>query len=290
MISSSVAAAAANKATETFLREEHGWDVLAARSVWAFGPADSVTTAPVVLLDETLQGERDPAALEESKSSIIQGFQWGCREGPLCDEKVQGVKFRLLDVTLAAAGLQRGGGQLIPAARRACYSSFLMASPRLLEPVMAVEVEAPAATVSAVYNVLARRRGHVTSDFPRPGTPMYTVRGFVPAIDTFGLETDMRVHTQGQAMISQVFDHWAPVPGDPLDRSIVLHALEPARGPALARDFMIKTRRRKGLSEDVSISKFFDDEMLTALAAAEAEQTRVKTEAEAQAHLGYHRG
>lgn len=106
MISSSVAAAAANKATETFLREEHGWDVLAARSVWAFGPADSVTTAPVVLLDETLQGERDPAALEESKSSIIQGFQWGCREGPLCDEKVQGVKFRLLDVTLAAAGLQ----------------------------------------------------------------------------------------------------------------------------------------------------------------------------------------
>ncbi|CAG9133733.1 unnamed protein product [Plutella xylostella] len=34
----------------------------------------------------------------------------------------------------------------------------------------------------------------------------------------------------------------------------------------LAREFMIKTRRRKGLSEDVSINKFFDDPMLLELA------------------------
>ena len=34
---------------------------------------------------------------------------------------------------------------------------------------------------------------------------------------------------------------------------------------------MVKTRRRKGLSEDVSISKFFDEEMLEVLAKAEAE-------------------
>merc|ERR1711934_86828 len=35
---------------------------------------------------------------------------------------------------------------------------------------------------------------------------------------------------------------------------------------ALAREFMVKTRRRKGLSEDVSINKFFDDPMLLELA------------------------
>jgi U5 small nuclear ribonucleoprotein component len=46
-----------------------------------------------------------------------------------------------------------------------------------------------------------------------------------------------------------VFDHWAVVPGDPLDRDIILHPLEPSPPLALARDFMIKTRRRKGLSE-----------------------------------------
>ncbi len=35
---------------------------------------------------------------------------------------------------------------------------------------------------------------------------------------------------------------------------------------ALAREFMVKTRRRKGLSEDVSVDKFFDNPMLLELA------------------------
>eukprot|EP00122_Pirum_gemmata_P006429 Pgem_evm1s5878 len=56
------------------------------------------------------------------------------------------------------------------------------------------------------------------------------------------------------------------VPGDPLDKSIQIRPLEPQPPLALARDFMIKTRRRKGLSDDVSISKFFDDPMLLELA------------------------
>jgi len=37
--------------------------------------------------------------------------------------------------------------------------------------------------------------------------------------------------------------------GDPLDRNIILHPLEPSPPSALAKDFMVKTRRRKGLSE-----------------------------------------
>jgi U5 small nuclear ribonucleoprotein component len=68
-----------------------------------------------------------------------------------------------------------------------------------------------------------------------------------------------------------VFDHWSVVPGDPLDRNVILHPLEPSPPPALARDFMVKTRRRKGLSEDVSINKYFDDPMLLELARHEAE-------------------
>ena len=49
------------------------------------------------------------------------------------------------------------------------------------------------------------------------------------------------------------------VPGDPLDKSIVLRPLEPSPAPHLARDLLIKTRRRKGLAEDVSITKYFDE-------------------------------
>jgi len=63
-----------------------------------------------------------------------------------------------------------------------------------------------------------------------------------------------------------LFDHWALLLGDPLDKSIVLKPLEPSPPQALAREFMIKTRRRKGLNEDVSIIKFFDDrDLLEAL-------------------------
>jgi hypothetical protein len=41
---------------------------------------------------------------------------------------------------IAEQPLHRGGGQVIPTARRVCYSAFLMATPRLMEPVYYVEV------------------------------------------------------------------------------------------------------------------------------------------------------
>ena len=51
--------------------------------------------------------------------------------------------------------------QVIPTARRVAYSAFLMATPRLMEPVFRVEVQAPADVVSAIYPALQKRRGHV---------------------------------------------------------------------------------------------------------------------------------
>lgn len=39
---------------------------------------------------------------------------------------MRGVKFRLLDASLAQESIFRGGGQIVPTARRVCYSSFLM--------------------------------------------------------------------------------------------------------------------------------------------------------------------
>ncbi|XP_026324057.1 116 kDa U5 small nuclear ribonucleoprotein component [Hyposmocoma kahamanoa] len=246
-----------------FFQTKYDWDLLAARSIWAFGPD---ATGPNILVDDTLPSEVDKHLLASVKDSIVQGFQWGTREGPLCEEPIRNVKFKILDAVIAQEPLHRGGGQIIPTARRVAYSAFLMATPRLMEPYLFVEVQAPADCVSAVYTVLAKRRGHVTQDAPVPGSPLYTIKAFVPAIDSFGFETDLRTHTQGQAFCLQVFHHWQIVPGDPLDKSIVIRPLEPQPATHLAREFMIKTRRRKGLSEDVSINKFFDDPMLLELA------------------------
>ena len=114
-----------------------------------------------------------------------------------------------------------------------------MATPRLMEPVFFAEIQAPADCLSAIYSVLARRRGHVTQDLPKAGSPLYTIRAYIPVIDSFGFETDLRTHTQGQAFCLQVFDHWAVVPGDPLDKSIVLRPLEPQPPNNLAREFMV---------------------------------------------------
>jgi U5 small nuclear ribonucleoprotein component len=102
-------------------------------------------------------------------------------------------------------------------------------------------------------------------DKPIAGTPLSLVKAFLPVMDSFGFETDVRTLTQGQAMVFSVFDHWAVVPGDPLDRSILLHPLEPSPMQHLAREFMVKTRRRKGLSDDVSVVKFFDEGMRSQL-------------------------
>eukprot|EP01106_Pelomyxa_sp_JSP_P004219 TRINITY_DN1648_c0_g1_i3.p2 TRINITY_DN1648_c0_g1~~TRINITY_DN1648_c0_g1_i3.p2 ORF type:complete len:146 (-),score=44.30 TRINITY_DN1648_c0_g1_i3:158-595(-) len=141
-----------------------------------------------------------------------------------------------------------------------------MAAPRLMEPIYYVEVQTPADCVAAVGTVLQRRRGWLHQEQPRAGTPLYTMRCYIPVIDSFGFETDLRTHTQGQAFCLSVFDHWALVPGDPLDKSIVLRPLAVGQPAELAREFMVKTRRRKGLAEDVTVSKFFDDELMSFMA------------------------
>jgi U5 small nuclear ribonucleoprotein component len=119
-----------------------------------------------------------------------------------------------------------------------------------MEPMYSVEVQAPADCVSAVFTVLARRRGHVTKDIPKAGSPLYTVKALIPVLDANGFETDLRTATQGQAFCMQTFDHWAIVPGDPTDTSIVLRPLEPATGQSLARYvlrlFVIRCERLDG--------------------------------------------
>jgi 116 kDa U5 small nuclear ribonucleoprotein component len=246
-----------------FLQETYQWDILQSRHVWAFGPDDN---GPNVLVDDTLPSEVSKSALRNVHDSIRQGFQWAAREGPLCDEPMRNVKFRLVDATIASDPISRGSGQIIPTARRVCYSAFLTATPRIMEPVYAVEILAPANCISVIYTVLARRRGHVVQDMPRPGTPLHTVKALLPVIDSFGFETDLRIQTQGLAFCQQMFDHWQMTPGDPLDKSTILRPLEPSPASQLARDFMLKTRRRKGLGEEVALVKYFDNPTLLSLA------------------------
>ena len=269
-----------------------GWDKLAARSVWAFGPDEK--RGPNILLEECIDEDlRQPvrnnsgsdgsfpnqrAILEACREPIAQGFQWATREGPLCEEPIRGVLFRLVGASFPPEPALRTGGQVIPTVRRACYSAFLTAAPRILEPVNRVEMLSPRDCQEAIYALLAKRRGHITLDEPVSGTPMYRQLALLPTIESFGFETDLRVTTVGAAHFQHLFSTWQIVPGDPLDSTIKLIPLEPSPAPHLARDFMLKTRRRKGLTEEVSITKYFDDPsvVLLELASQEAAQMSIR--------------
>lgn len=56
------------------------------------------------------------------------------------------------------------------------------------------------------------------------------------------METDLRLHTMGQASVTQLHHHWQTLLADPLDKSVTITPLQPSTLPQLAREFMIKTR------------------------------------------------
>lgn len=67
-----------------FFEDNYDWDKLAARSIWAFGPEEM---GPNILQDDTLPSQVDKKLLGSVRDSITQGFSWGTREGPLCEER-----------------------------------------------------------------------------------------------------------------------------------------------------------------------------------------------------------
>lgn len=251
-----------------FFKTKYNWDLLAARNIWAFGPENN---GPNILQDDTLPSEINKKDLNKIRNSVVQGFQWATIGGPLCNEPIRNCRFKLLESEIDHESINRSSIQIIPTTRRIMYSSFLLATPRLMEPIFHVQIQCPADCRSAIYAVCKLRRAHVESEIPKPGAPFDVFHVKIPIIDSYGFETDIRSHTQGQAFCTLVFDHWELVPGDPMDKNIVLRPLRPSSPAALAREFMIKTRKRKGLVEDVSIQKFIGNEMLDVLARAETD-------------------
>jgi elongation factor 2 len=199
------------KARARILADDFGWDVTDARKIWTFGPD---TNGANLLVDQT----KAVQYLNEIKDSVVSGFQWATREGPIGEEPMRSVRFNILDVTLHADAIHRGGGQIIPTARRVLYAAMLLAEPGLLEPVFLVEIQVPETAMGGVYGVLTRRRGHVFNEEQRPGTPLFTIKAYLPVVESFGFNGDLRAATSGQAFPTLVFDHWQILPGgSPLD-------------------------------------------------------------------------
>merc|ERR1711959_474162 len=105
----------------------------------------------------------------------------------------------ILDVTLHADAIHRGGGQVIPTARRVTYASIMKGEPTLLEPVYLCEIQCPQDACGGIYGVLTRRRGHVFAEDAQPGSPMVNIKSYLPVMESFGFTADLRSNTGGKA-------------------------------------------------------------------------------------------
>ena len=54
---------------------------------------------------------------------------------------MRGIRFNIYDVALHTDAIHRGGGQIIPTARRCLYACAITAAPRLMEPVYLCEIQ-----------------------------------------------------------------------------------------------------------------------------------------------------
>ena len=141
-------------------------------------------------------GPTDNGIREALESGVLAGY-------PMVDIKVELVDGSYHDVDSSEMAFKIAGSM-------AAKAAALRASPTLLEPVMAVEVVAPAEFTGAVAGDISRRRGQIAGIEPRVQTEV--VSATVPLSEMFGYATSIRSATQGRATFTMQFQRYEQVP------------------------------------------------------------------------------
>ena len=141
--------------------------------------------------------------------SVDKGIQNTLSNGILAGFPVVDVRVRLIfgsyhDVDSSQIAFELAGSMAFKDAMR-------KASPVLLEPMMAVEVETPEEYMGDVMGDLNRRRG-IVQGMDDDGLGIKKIRAEVPLAEMFGYSTDLRSATQGRATYSMEFKHYAEAP------------------------------------------------------------------------------
>jgi len=224
------------------LVDDFEWDKTDTQKIWTFGPD---AQGPNVLVD-TAKGVQ---YLNEIKDSFDAAFQWATKEGVMCDENMRGIRFNIHDVTLHTDAIHRGGGQIIPTARRVMYAAQLCGKPAFQEPIFLCEIQTPDDVVGGIYQTLTQRRGIVCGEEPIAGTPLVIMKAYLPVGESFGFTQALRAATSGRAFPQCSFDHWEEMTGDPL-----------AAG-SKANELVESIRKRKGLKVGVPPLEHFVDKL-----------------------------
>lgn len=192
------------------LLREHpalGWDEAATpQKIWCFGD-DGI--GPNVMTEKTV----GVAYLTEIKDSVVGGFKWACNEGPLCEERIRGLKMTVNDVVLHADAIHRGMGQISPTSRRVTYAGVYQADPALLEPIFLVNITCPQAITGSIYNVMSMRRGNVFDEGDQMAGGVANMKAYLPVGESFGFSQALAAATSGSAFSQLMFDHWQLLDG-----------------------------------------------------------------------------
>ncbi|MDZ4179117.1 MAG: elongation factor G, partial [Coriobacteriia bacterium] len=138
----------------------------------------------------------DKGIQEAIGSGVLAGY-------PVVDVKVELVDGSYHDVDSSEMAFKIAGSMAIKEGLR-------KASPKLLEPMMAVEVVTPEDFMGDVIGDLSSRRGQIEGMEPRGGAQV--IRAKVPLSEMFGYATDLRSRTQGRAAYTMQFANYEQVP------------------------------------------------------------------------------
>ncbi len=138
--------------------------------------------------------------LRETMELIIEGFHEATKTGPLTREPCEGIKVKLVDVTLHEDAVHRGPAQVIPAVRSAIFAAILMAGDVLLEPKQKVFINVPQTLMGSATQQIQGRRGQIL-DMHSEGD-MAIIVGKAPVAEMFGFAGDLRSATEGRAIWS----------------------------------------------------------------------------------------
>jgi elongation factor G len=144
---------------------------------------------------------------------FIPAVEKGLREtlpnGVLAGFPVVDVKVTLFDGSYHDVDSNENAFKM--AASMAFKDGMRKASPVLLEPMMAVEVETPEDYTGTVMGDLSSRRGMVQGMDDMPGGGK-AVKAEVPLAEMFGYSTSLRSATQGRATYTMEFKHYSEAP------------------------------------------------------------------------------
>jgi elongation factor G len=157
------------------------------------------------VFENALKGQAIP---REFVPAIRQGCEEAAQSGELAGYPVVDVKVRLLDGQAHEVDSSERSFKI--AGSLAMREALREGRPVLLEPLMAVEVVAPADFVGVVQGDLNARRGSITGLESRAGAQV--VRGLVPLAQMFGYVNALRSMTQGRATYTMQFSSYSQVP------------------------------------------------------------------------------